>query len=360
MQDQNHDEETANTSRRIVTFEQFIVDTFTRIGEDGVERAVDQPDQIGGGGTYAIIGSRMFVPPSRLGMIIDYTPSTLPQKMRDTLNEYGQEMWVFRERGDGHPTARAVNRYNGQTRGFEYLTKPLLLTPHSLLSTRLANPLPSTLHIISYPAPRSEGILSEVQQLKRERGWDPMIVWEPEEESLEVLERVARDIDLIGPNHHEVLRLFSPAISPSPTEEELKEVYINACKRLVSVNPKIGVVIRCGHLGCCYASTPPSRSEVMVKWVQAYWNPQRRGWTEGVVKDPTGAGNAFMGGLAAALDSGKSLDEGVIWGSVAASFTIEQDGLPMITNIDGDGDELWNGEDPWERVREMKRDMGMI
>ena len=35
------------------------------------------------------------------------------------------------------------------------------------------------------------------------------------------------------------------------------------------------------------------------------------GWRDGdVVVDPTGAGNAFMGALGAALDEGKSAEEG--------------------------------------------------
>ncbi|WVQ65787.1 uncharacterized protein L199_003965 [Kwoniella botswanensis] len=347
-----------NETRRIVTLEQFIVDTFTRIGEDGIERAVEQPDQIGGGGTYAIIGSRMFVPPSQLGMIIDYTPDTLPQNMRHVLCEYGKEMWTFRKRQDGHPTARAVNRYNRQTRGFEYLTKPILLTPFSLLDTPFGEPLPSTIHLISYPAPRIEGVLDEVRALKQQKQWDPIIIWEPEEESLEVTRKVAKDIDLIGPNHHEVLRLFSPTIPSSPTEADLKAVYSQACKNLLSLQPKTGVVVRCGHLGCCYSISPPLGLDPEVRWVPAYWNPRRKGWNESRVVDPTGAGNAFMGGLAAALDSGKSLGEGVLWGSVAASFTIEQDGLPTLSKLGGK--ELWNGEDPWERVRIMKEDLSMI
>jgi hypothetical protein len=42
----------------------------------------------------------------------------------------------------------------------------------------------------------------------------------------------------------------------------------------------------------------------------------------------------------------------VIWGSVAASFTIEQDGLPvMIISQDG---ELWNGETCESRVGALK------
>ncbi|WWC88679.1 uncharacterized protein L201_003592 [Kwoniella dendrophila CBS 6074] len=349
----SQDEDDKSVSNRVVTLEQFIVDTFTRVGNDGIERPVDQPDQIGGGGTYAIIGGRMFVPPSKLGMIIDYTPDTLPTNMRNALKEFGEEMWVFRERTDGHPTARAVNKYDEQARHFQYLTKPLLLTPNSLLGTTIGNPLPSTIHFISYPAPRAEIILSEVFQLKQRRAWNPIIIWEPEEENLVVLERIARNIHVIGPNHNEILRLFPMTIPPSSSESELREIYSQACNRIALLRPKIGVVIRCGHLGCCYSSTPPLDMKPEVKWIPAYWNPQRTGWKQGKVVDPTGAGNAFMGGLAAALNMNLSLDEAVIWGSVAASFTIEQDGLPVLTkNADK---ELWNGEDPLKRVKIMKK-----
>ena len=38
----------------------------------------------------------------------------------------------------------------------------------------------------------------------------------------------------------------------------------------------------------------------------------------------------------------------VKWGSVAASFVIEQDGLPTLTVADGR--ELWNGQDSWDRL----------
>nr|XP_019012750.1 uncharacterized protein I206_02245 [Kwoniella pini CBS 10737]OCF51531.1 hypothetical protein I206_02245 [Kwoniella pini CBS 10737] len=287
-------------------------------------------------------------------MIIDYTPPTLSKSMRDDLRKYGEDIWAFRERTDGHPTARAVNRYQGQTRGFEYLTKPLLLTPRSLLDTPFGDSLPSTIHFISYPAPRADMILSEILNLQKQLDWDPIIVWEPEEESLEIMERLANDIDIIGPNHNEVLRLFKPAIPSTPTETDLKSIYHDLCIRIANLRPKIGVVIRCGHLGCCYSPTAPKGSVPEVRWIPAYWNVHREGWNQEKVVDPTGAGNAFMGGLAAALDSGKGLDEAVIWGSVAASFTIEQDGLPILT-VKNDK-ELWNGQDPLERVMIMKKD----
>lgn len=65
--------------------------------------------------TPAIIGARVFLPPSDLFMIVDYTPETLPAEMEEKLRSFG-DMWHFRKRTDGHGTTRAVNRYDGQKR----------------------------------------------------------------------------------------------------------------------------------------------------------------------------------------------------------------------------------------------------
>jgi hypothetical protein len=50
-------------------------------------------------------------------MVVDYTPSTLPDDMRATLASFGQDMFRLRVREDGQGTTRAVNRYEGETRG---------------------------------------------------------------------------------------------------------------------------------------------------------------------------------------------------------------------------------------------------
>lgn len=42
----------------------------------------------------------------------------------------------------------------------------------------------------------------------------------------------------------------------------------------------------------------------------------------------------------------------VVWASVAASFVIEQNGLPHLS--EEDGVYLWNGEDPRERVNRLR------
>ncbi|KAF4628487.1 hypothetical protein G7Y89_g9661 [Cudoniella acicularis] len=71
--------------------------------------------------------------------------------------------------------------------------------------------------------------------------------------------------------------------------------------------------------------------------------------TKNKVIDPTGGGNAFLGGLAIALSRGKEILEAAAWGSVAASFAIEQVGIPVL-KIDDLGEETWNGVTVEERL----------
>lgn len=76
------------------------------------------------------------------------------------------------------------------------------------------------------------------------------------------------------------------------------------------------------------------------------------------VVDPTGGGNTFLGGLAVALARGRPVEEAALWGNVAASFAIEQVGLPALT-IDADGNETWNGVRVESRVSDYFARLGM-
>lgn len=127
-------------------------------------------------------------------------------------------------------------------------------------------------------------------------------------------------------------------------------------RRLVAFNPKIAAVIRAGARGCVYALPGDDK----VYWCPAYWTDQKQ------VVDVTGAGNSFLGGLTAALDEGNDMHEGgfsqskltpaVIWATVAASFIVQQDGLPTMTTVHGR--EFWNGEFAWTRVEKLKKRIG--
>ena len=84
------------------------------------------------------------------------------------------------------------------------------------------------------------------------------------------------------------------------------------------------------------------------KWMPAYHQSAEK------VEDPTGGGNSFLGGLAVGLVRVPGyLEEAAIWGSVSASFAIEQVGMPVLSQA-ADG-ETWNGVRVEDRLSDFKQ-----
>lgn len=105
-----------------------------------------------------------------------------------------------------------------------------------------------------------------------------------------------------------------------PSDDTLVATLEWVTQRLTALRPRVAVILRAGPLGCCYALTsdlPPGIYDahskkpppVVVHWAPPFWEPGMVGYERAVV-DPTGAGNAFMGGLMAALDEGKDMHDG--------------------------------------------------
>lgn len=90
------------------------------------------------------------------------------------------------------------------------------------------------------------------------------------------------------------------------------------------------------------------------RWIPAYFTKE----SQGKVVDPTGGGNTFLGGLAVGLARGKGMEEAATWGSVAASFAIEQVGVPELGR-DEAGEETWNGVRVSDRLSELQERIGM-
>lgn len=90
------------------------------------------------------------------------------------------------------------------------------------------------------------------------------------------------------------------------------------------------------------------------RWIPAYWTKENAD----KVVDPTGGGNTFLGGLAAGLARGHTIPEAVCWGSVAASFAIEQVGVPELGKNDH-GEEIWNGVRVEVRLKELQDRIGL-
>jgi hypothetical protein len=94
---------------------------------------------------------------------------------------------------------------------------------------------------------------------------------------------------LTSPNAEEALSLLGLPLPPTKIAVESAALSL---LRLSSEGPDC-VIIRSGHLGAYIFSGQDDHGQ----WVDAYWGPQ----DAARIVDVTGAGNAFLGGLAAGL-----------------------------------------------------------
>ena len=102
------------------------------------------------------------------------------------------------------------------------------------------------------------------------------------------------------------------------------------------------LVIRAAEHGCLVAS----RLEGL------HWAPAFYASNAPEVIDPTGAGNAFLGGFSYALQMSIGIGEAAAYGNVAASFALEQIGLP--SRELRDSKETWNGSDVQSRLEDYR------
>ncbi|CAN6632614.1 protein Mak32p [Trichomonascus vanleenenianus] len=268
-----------------------------------------------------------------------------PQSIKDELDNL-QAGIVFRCTQD-RKTTRAWNKYgDNEERDFDYLTPKLRITVDDFID----NPklLESrSFHLICAP----ERCIYTVSRLESHigRSLDAKIIWEPVpgECSPEQLDRcidALKYVDVMSPNAKEAALFFG---QPEPTEEKAIEEL--AAKFLgYMTKPGAVVIVRCGAKGCLLAL------ENSFKWFPAYHSPQ---FSDYKVEDPTGGGNAFLGGFAAGYLPELNAAKGAVYANVAAGLTIEQIGLPNVTY--NDGAEQWNGAPVLDRVAEYCRRYNM-
>lgn len=220
-----------------------------------------------------------------------------------------------------------------------------------------------------------EGILQRREKILQSKeiepsiaGQRPIFVWEPvpdlcRTEELPMFYSALKHVDVVSPNDLELASMFGNK-SWSDGNSSDRAITDAIVKSGIGPDGNGMLVVRAGKDGC-YAF-----SRDLSLHIPAYCGVK--------VVDPTGAGNAFLGALAQALISidrkplrvvastlAKSKKWAAIvdpWGeqgripgalicaTVAASFVIEQVGMPQISCADG-REESWNGESYTERIR---------
>ncbi|KAL2352591.1 MAK32-like protein [Cryomyces antarcticus] len=315
-------------------------------------------DVLGGAGTYSAVGARLFSPPplsSSVGWIVD-CGSDFPAELRNVVAQW--ETGVLMKETPERLTTRGWNGYGeNEYRAFKYLT-PKLRVDETALNPRLLTS--KSFHLICSPLRcivLVEGILKRRNRLSLTR---PLFIWEPVPDTCIPSEmpnflKALLHVDIVSPNHSELGGIFNHSLSWPNGDVDVQGVQ-RCCDAFLhhGVGPESrgAMVVRAGKDGCYIASNTE-----MKRWLPAVHPPSSK-----KVVDPTGGGNGFLGGFAVGLvrwsrEAGHGfgrLQEAAIWGSVAASFCIEQVGMPILERSRTGQEEMWNGDVVMERVEQFQ------
>lgn len=197
----------------------------------------------------------------------------------------------------------------------------------------------------------------------------PVFVWEPIPglclpSELNNFFEAVRHVDVVSPNLDELGALFNLSFAAKGSVE-MKNL-LEVCESILFRNRDSRlwcIIVRMGHWGCLVAD---KHGCVIIEPYHPHLNDGAETPVEKVV-DPTGAGNAFLGGFCIGLKMpamarvspansvlNSQLLTAAICGTVAASFAVEQVGMPLLSNnAVQEGQELWNNDEVWERVENV-------
>ncbi len=320
-------------------------------------------DVMGGAGLYAALGARLFRPPpssSRVGWTI-HEGHDFPSHMRNTIDAWNTSCQFIST--PDRPTTTAFNRYEPSGyRSFRYLNEKIRVDEDCLTLEQLTS---KTYHLIC-SADRCISVIQGINRKRRELSkavppnertstasmGKPIFVWEPFPDLCKPSEfrrftEALDHVDVVSPNLEEFCNLLGIIIDlERPAGWDLLR---QECTKLVgssSGRSERALVIRLGEKGCLIAQHNQCMS------MPAYHEQD----AASRVIDPTGGGNTFLGGFCiGALQSvgenrAAKFEEAALYGVVAASFAIEQVGVPTVERV-GSNEEIWNGEKVEHRLK---------
>lgn len=330
-----------NGAPYFVSLGMFIIDEihFPALHLDGI---------LGGGGTFAICGSRMIMGnegSKKCAWFVDIG-NDCPSEILDELKSWNTG-GIFRYDNNRRCT-RGWNGYGpNEFREFKYLTAKKRITvadlrdyPYMLKS--------KSFHLVCSPA-RCTQILEELSKSseKVELNENPVVIWEPipdccTPENLQETLNILSKVDILTPNAAECAAFFN---KPEPTgKQECEEIAKKFIKYMTK--PQSGVVLRCGSIGSLLVKSAKEKPV----WFPAYHTKLCDGSDNPKVIDPTGCGNTFVGAFATEfVKSNKNFERSCMLATVASGACIEQHGLPKLT-LKADGVDLWNGESVQDRL----------
>lgn len=333
-----------------------------------------KPDQdvMGGAGLYAALGARLFRPARssrRVGWVV-HQGHDFPPHIKKTIDSWGTSCQFIST--PDRPTTRAWNAYEPDGyRSFRYLNEKIRVDEDCLTAEQLRS---KTYHLIC-SAERCISVLQGIDRKRRELATadrmnehtatalmeKPFFIWEPvpdlcKPSEFESFLEALKHVDVVSPNLDEFCNLLGISIDlERPSGWDLLR---QKCAELVEPSTEeseVALVVRLGEKGCFFAQ--PKQNLILPAYHEQEAASQ--------VVDPTGGGNTFLGGFALGvvesmrMDRGERLEEAAIYGVVAASFAIEQVGVPTLHRSMSYG-EFWNGEKVEKRLKKYRKRVQML
>ncbi|KAI5363994.1 Putative carbohydrate kinase PfkB, ribokinase [Septoria linicola] len=315
---------------------------------------------VGGSVTYATLGARLFssTRPEMIRLVL-FEGTEFPQEVLDTFRHWRVGLTIL-PCGNA-PAARGIVHYGNteNERFYERLTSPLDTSTSDL--DRIDILEARCFHFFDIPATVLESVqtISQARQdahrssLSRKAR---LVMWEPQAKSckpeyLAAHLLAAYSVDVFSPNHMELASFFDKQQSGVFDRNRVVQqanTFIES-----GIGSGFGcAIVRCAEHGCLVMlsddrTLTPSRT-VPPTWLPAYY-----GTESNMVVNSTGAGNAFLGSYAIGYQETGSYVEAAKFGTVGASFMVEQHGTPDLT---GEGvEELWNGASVRRRLEEYTK-----
>lgn len=291
------------------------------------------------------MGARLLSPPpasTSIGWILD-AGTDFPDSLTSTIATWNTAALV---RARPALTTRGWNGYSGnEHRSFRYLTEKKRLTADDLTPELLSA---KSFHLICSPERTIDQVDGILDRRREQLGTDrtsPLFIWEPVPD-LCTPDELARTyaalkyVDVVSPNHDELAAMVGFQHGDHVNRQAVEDHAQRFLDQGIGRERKGAVIVRCGAVGCFVLSRTAR------KWLPAYHTESSK------VVDPTGGGNAFLGGLTVGLvRTNFDVVEAARWGNVAASLAIEQVGMPQ---LDPSDPERWNGTNVMERLAEYQ------
>lgn len=185
----------------------------------------------------------------------------------------------------------------------------------------------------------------------------PLIIWEPTPphcvpRNLDPCLDVLALVDVLSPNHLELQSLFGD-VQCAFDASQIEALAKRFVDRGVGPKGEGVIVVRASEYGCLFKSR-----SIGSTWIPPFHDDELDLNTNVKVLDTTGAGNTFLPRFAVGYLKTPTFIEGACYGSVAASFALEQIGAPML-NCKEDGKEVWNDESVEEILKQFGERMKM-